>query len=170
MTLEEFLALPEEKPYLELIHGEVEQKPVGKNPHAYAQITLAGIFIRYADQYGGMPFVEGGVRFAGDQRNLRVPDVTYFGPGQRLDMSADYPLEAPVFAAEIRSRGQTLHRLRDRLAFLREKGTRGTLLVDPDTQTVEVTDEGMTWLASPDDVVTLKALPGFSFRAGDLFV
>jgi hypothetical protein len=70
----------------------------------------------------------------------------------------------------VRSERQSLRALRERLAFLRDRGSQATLLVDPDAKTVEVNDGGRVWVASGDDIVTLEALPGFSFRAGDLFV
>jgi Uma2 family endonuclease len=42
MTLAEFLALPEEKPYLEFINGEVVQKPLPTEPHGTLTSELIG--------------------------------------------------------------------------------------------------------------------------------
>jgi Uma2 family endonuclease len=170
MTLEEFLTLPEEKPYLELIDGEVEQKPVGKNKHANAQTELVFLLRLHSRTHGGRALVEDGVTFAGDIKNFRVPDVSYFGPAQNFSLETSYAAEAPLVAVEVRSERQSLRALRERLAFLRDRGSQATLLVDPDAKTVEVNDGGRVWVASGDDIVTLEALPGFSFRAGDLFV
>jgi Uma2 family endonuclease len=170
LTLEEFLALPEEKPYLELIDGEVVQKPVGKNDHAIAQTNLVIFLGLYARERGGTAAVESGVKFPLASRpNFRVPDVSYYLPGKELDPTVPYPDYPPDLAAEVRSDTQSLRELRARLEFLREQGTRWTLLVDPKAKTVEVNDGLRTWTASGDDIITLDGLEGFSFRAGDLF-
>jgi Uma2 family endonuclease len=170
MTLEEFLALPEEKPYLELIDGEVQRKPVGKNKHANAQGELIYLLRAYSRTHGGKALVEGGVTIVGDNRNFRVPDVSYFGPDQALDLDHAYASEAPRLAVEVRSEGQSLRALRERLAFFREHGSQATLLVDPDARTVEVHDGDRTWTATAEDVVTLESVPDFSFRVADLFI
>ena len=169
MTLDEFLALPEEKPYLELINGKVEQKPFPTNAHAWAQTQLLFSLVQYSKDRDGQALVEAGITFRPDVLNFRVPDVTYFVPAQMLDLSADYANEAPFLAAEVRSKEQSQRSVRDRLAFLRERGGRATLLVDPAARTVEVQDGDRKWTATADDVITLETLPGFSLRAVKLF-
>ena len=170
LTLDEFLALPEEKPYLELIDGEVVQKPVGKNDHTIAQTNLTILLGLFARQHGGRAAVESGVKFPWAHKpNFRVPDVSYYLPENDLNPDEAYPDYPPDLGAEVRSDSQTLADLRRRLDFLREQGTRWTLLVDPQAKTVEVNDGSHTWTARGDDTVTLDGLAGLSFRAGDLF-
>src|SRR5215211_2386476 len=48
MTLEEFLALPEEKPALEYIDGVVRQKVAPKPVHASIQFFLMDVINRFA--------------------------------------------------------------------------------------------------------------------------
>jgi len=42
LTAQEFLELPEEKPYLELIDGEVVQKPLPQEQHGFLALELGG--------------------------------------------------------------------------------------------------------------------------------
>ncbi len=170
MTLGEFLALPETKPYTELIEGEPCQKPVGKNRHSTAQTNLLLLLARNPATAQGKPRTELGFRFPGTPRgNLRVPDVSYYLPGYAPDASEDYPERAPDLAAEVRSRGQPVTSQRERLAFLRTQGTRCTLLIDPEAKTVEVHDAERTSVVAGTDEVRPGALAGFSFAVSELW-
>lgn len=170
MTLDEFLRLPETKPYTELINGVPEQKPVGKQPHSIAQVNLAVLLRLHRATSDGRTLTEQGFRFPRTTLgNLRVPDVCFYLEVHRPDPGEDYPDLPPDLAAEVRSKGQSLLRLRDRLAFLRERGTRCTLLIDPETRTVEVHDGERIWTAGAEDDVTLGYLDGFAFKVRELF-
>lgn len=170
ITLAEFLELPETEPYTELINGELCQKPVGKIRHSKPQGKLYLLLARHPATALGTPWPELGFRFPLTSRgNLRVPDVSYYLPGYVPDPDDDYPDRAPDLAAEVRSKGQSLVSLRERLTFLRSQGTRCTLLIDPDAQTVEVHDGDRTALASGDDEVRLDTLAGFSFGVAELW-
>jgi Uma2 family endonuclease len=170
VSLEEFLRLPETEPYTELVDGVMEQKPVGKNRHSVAQTELVMLLRLHPATREGRAVTELGVRFPATRLgNLRVPDVAFYTDRSAVRLEEDYPGSAPDLAAEIRSPGQSLRTLRERLAFLREQGTRCTLLIDPEAQTVEVHDGARTVTASAAEEVTLDALGGFSFRVGQLF-
>ncbi len=170
MTLDEFLALPETKPYTELIDGELCQKPVGKNRHSTAQTNLVLMLARHPSTASGKPRTELGFRFPRTSRgNLRVPDVSYYLREHVPNLDEDYPERAPDLAAEIRSKGQSMAAQRDRLAFLREQGTLCTLLIDAEAQTVEVHDGERASLVSGEDEVRLGSLAGFSFTVSELW-
>lgn len=168
LTLEEFLALPEEKPALELIEGEVCQKPVAKEAHSYAQLGIIRALLLDEQTARGHIRPELGISFpAGLRDNHRVPDVVYYRPERRPPHP--YPTEAPDLAVEVRSEGQGMERVRARLAFLRERGTGSTLLVDPQRRLVEVHDGDRSWTAHNGETVTLEQLDAFTFAVGDLF-
>lgn len=171
MTLDEFLALPETKPYTELIDGVPCQKPLGKRRHSRAQWLLQKLLDRHPATSAGTPWPELGFKFRRTTAgNLRVPDVSYYLPGNiDLDSDEPYPEVAPDLAAEVRSEGQGLPGLRARLAFLREQGTRCTLLIDPEAHTVEVHDGERSWTASAGETVVLEQLNGFGFQVDELF-
>ena len=170
MTLEEFLALPETEPATELIDGYPCQKPVGKLRHARAILRLQVLLLQHPATASGLPLVELGSRYpATSAGNLRVPDLSFFLPGNDPGAEASYPARAPDLAVEVRSEGQALHPLEGRLSFLREQGTSSTLLIDPEAKTVFVHDGQRSWTASGNDVVTLEQHGGFSFPVGDLW-
>ena len=168
MTLEEFLALPEEKPALELIDGEVCQKPVAKLKHSIGQHRMSQALDRDPATAGGLALSDLGLNTpAAPRPNHRVPDLVYFRPGRTL--TDPYPVEPPDLAVEVRSEGQSVAQQLGRLAFFREQGTECTILIDPITRTVHVHDHGREWTAKPGETVTLAGLDGFSFAVATLF-
>ena len=76
LTLEEFLALPEEEPALEFIEGAVEQKVSPQARHGSLQWWLAA---RLADAAtgpnSGRVFTETRVTFGGQSR---IPDLVFY--------------------------------------------------------------------------------------------
>lgn len=170
MSLDEFLALPEEKPYLELIDGDVCQKPMGKKRHSRAQSRLLYVLERHDATNSGDAFVELTLPIGGSGRaNARIPDVSYYRSGRSGDPNEDYPKELPDLVAEVRSEGQTVAAIESRLAFLREHGEPVTLLIDPETKTVTVHDGDRSWVAIPGERVTIETLDGFDFEVDALF-
>lgn len=168
MSLEEFLALPDEKPNLELIDGEVCQKPMSKERHSRAQWNLLRLLLLHSKTREGQPRPELTIPFSGTGRaNARVPDVVFYRPG-RAPIHDPYPTEMPDLVAEVRSDGQTVNALETRLAFLREHGVPCTLLIDPELETVTVHDGLRTWTAHRGEQVMLESLNGFDFDVDDL--
>lgn len=168
MGLDEFLALPDEKPNLELIDGEVCQKPMGKERHSRAQLNLLRLLLLHTTTREGQPRPELTIPFSGTGRaNARVPDVVFYMPG-RAPINDPYPTEMPDLVAEVRSEGQTVAALEQRLAFLREHGTPCTLLIDPEQETVTVHDGARSWTAHRGEHITLDSLGGFDFEVGEL--
>lgn len=168
MGLKEFLALAEEKPHLELIDGEVCQKPIGKERHSRAQMNLLRLLLLHRSTQGGQPRPELTFPLQGSGRaNARVPDLVFYMPG-RDPINDPYPDEMPDLVAEIRSEGQTIDSLERRLQFFREHDVRCTLLVDPEEGSVSVHDAGHTSTAGRGAHVTLDSLGGFDFDVASL--
>jgi Uma2 family endonuclease len=170
LTLDAFLAMPETEPYTELIDGVPCQKPMGSEEHSQAQGNLHFLLKSHRHTRQGRARVELGIRFVRTPRgNLRVPDVSYSLPGHEDLSNARHPDRAPDLAAEVLSAGQSRSRLRERLSFLRDWGTRCTLLIDPIGQTVEAVDVERSGTFGIDDKVVLEGLPGFEFNVRALF-
>jgi Uma2 family endonuclease len=107
MTLEECLALPEEKPALELVDGNVYQKPMAKYDHSVAQVAMVIALHEHPATAGGRTMTELGLNAPeAALPNHRVPDLAYFRAGRAP--SKPHPSEPPDLAVEIRSEGQTL--------------------------------------------------------------
>lgn len=165
---EEYLALPEEKPYLEYINGEVVPKVAPDIRHMRLARELIVFFDGVCRRYGGDTGPEGRVEFypPGDTRFL-LPDVGYW--------AADRPIEGsramlpPTIAAEIRSPGQSLPQMRERAAFFLANGVEECWIAVPESRTVEVfTRDGRRTLTESDTLET-TLLPGFSLSMAVFF-
>lgn len=164
MSEAEYLALPEEKPYLEYVDGLVLQKPMPTAAHRrlvnYIDIEL-GLYARRSHGDAGP---EGRIRL-GDGPNYRLPDAAYWAPGQT---SGDDSI--PTLAVEVRSPGQTMDELRAKCRFYRRNGVGACWLIDPESRTVELFEGDAG--AQPrgiEEELSCALLPGFSLVLKDLF-
>ena len=161
MTPEEYLALPEEKPYLEYIDGMVLQKPMPNEEHVELVAELIHQMKLWMKVHRGRIGPEGRARL-GDLPNYRLPDLSYWKPEIRRGDEAP-----PTLAVEVRSKGQTLAELRRKCEFLRSTGVEACWLIDPSSRVVELyegRDRGKRI-----DVLAADCLPGFELPVGDLF-
>ncbi len=164
MTEEEYLALPEEKPYLEYVDGVVLQKAMPNDQHGDLVVELVLALGPYAKSRDARLRVEARSRL-GDAPSYRLPDASYWSPGK--DRSDD---SVPSLAIEVRSPGQSLSELRAKCRFFRSSGVEVCWLFDPATRIVEVF-EGHVDGARLGAEATLESplLPGFSLPLSDLF-
>lgn len=168
MSVEEYLSLPEEKPYLEYVNGEVHRKPMPDWMHVALVERIADALREYRRAHGGFSGPEGRVGFenTGDVR-FYLPDFLYFAKGRHYRQT---PMPPPTLAVEVRSEGQPLGWLRDKCRHFRRNGTDVCWLVDPRTRTVEVFDEARDGeVIREDATLTAAALPGFELPLRDLF-
>lgn len=95
MSVEEYLALPEEKPYLEYVNGEALAKPVPDSDHSDI-VALA----EHRTYHGGHPATEARTRFEGPEgMSILLPDVAYYAAGRRRRGAT---LPQPTLAVEAR--------------------------------------------------------------------
>lgn len=161
MTEAEFLALPEEKPYLEYVDGVVIQKPMPDDEHGFLVAALIVRLWHYTETHGGRVGPEIRAAFPA---NFRLPDASYFGPGRASANGAP-----PTLAVEVRSPGQTRAELRAKCRFFRNHGVDACLLVDRLTREVEVFEAGDEKTLGMDGLITAGALPGFELPVAELF-
>jgi Uma2 family endonuclease len=172
-TLEDFLALPEEKPALEFEEGVVTQKVSPKGPHGWLQWTLCA----FVNEITGPPrlamaFPETRVTFAGASR---VPDVVVYRrehvPTTPSGEIADDFLIPPDIAIEIASPGQSLSSLVRRCSWYVANGVPLALLVLPRDRSVRVFRPNQQPLVLEGDAqIDLDdVLPGFQLAVSKLF-
>jgi Uma2 family endonuclease len=162
MTPEQYLALPEEKPYLEYIDGMAVQKPMVNTEHAILAVEIALRLRLWADPIrAGRVGVEARMK-AGELANYRLPDVSFWASG--TPVGDDVP---PTLAVEIRSPGQTLAELRAKCRFMRANGVVACWLIDPGARSAEIFDAGRDGKSAT--TLESQALPGFSFTLDELF-
>ena len=173
LTLEEFLALPEEKPALEYFDGVVTQKVSPERDHSSLQYEicewinlvarprkLAYAFPEFRTTYGGAS---------------PVPDVSVYTwariPRTRTARGTIDANSPPDVAMEIASLGQGRQKLLDRCRWYVEQGARQALLVDPRRQTITVLRaDAAPRVLRGDDVLDLgDVIPGLTLVVGELF-
>ena len=173
LTLEEFLRLPEEKPALEYLDGEVTRKMSPLGPHGtlqgrlYLRFELFGQERRLARAFPETRVTFGEASFVPDlivYRWERVPS------DERGEVPA-YFYEPPDIAVEIASPGQTLRDLTERCRWYVEHGVQVTLLVLPRTRSIRVFRLGAELgpFSGSDRIDLGDVLPGFELAVDDLF-
>ena len=174
LTLEEFLALPEEKPALELEpDGTVTQKASPQGQHSTLQVAAVEVFNRFArPRKLAMAFTELRVTFGGASY---VPDVSVFR-WDRIPVMPDGKVandffDPPDIAVEIASPGQRMAALIQRCTWYVENGVRVALLVQPADSSVRLVRPGaeVRTLRGTDPVDESDVLPGFQLAVDELF-
>jgi Uma2 family endonuclease len=161
MTPEEYLALPEEKPYLEYVDGMVVQKPMPQEEHVEIVAELIYRMKEWMKQHRGRIGPEARAKL-GELPNYRLPDLSYWKPG--IPRGNEAP---PTLAVEVRSKDQTAAELRRKCEFLRSTGVEACWLIDPFARTAEIF-EGMR-KGDRIDVLAAECLPGFELPLAELF-
>ena len=161
MTPEQYLQLPEEKPYLEYVDGVVLQKPMPTFDHSELSLEVGSHLRDYARKYGGRAGVEARTQL-GDLPNYRLPDVSYWKPG--VPRQDDI---LPTLAVEVRSPSQLMAELRAKCEAFRKSGVEACWLIDPVSRTAELFEGRKNGAAI--DVLRAECLPGFELPLVDLF-
>ena len=174
MTLEEFLALPEEKPSLEFApDGTVTQKMSPKGKHSITQNTMLNLIDSFAvARRLGRAFPELRDLFGGA---AYVPDVSFYRweriPRDASGRVADDFTEPPDIAIEIVSPGQRVNALIRRSIWYVDNGVQICLVVDPEDESVLIFRKGQqVQVAHGGDAIDLTdVLPGFELIAEQVF-
>ncbi len=164
MREDEYLALPEEKPYLEYIDGMVLQKPMPNEHHGLLAEELIIEIGLYRRRHGGSSGPERRVRLP-DGSGYRLPDAAYWAPNRATGDDS-----VPSLAVEVRSPGQTPAELRRKCRSFRANGVDVCWLVDPASLTVEVFEGELDGAPlSADATLQTPVMPGFSLSLTELF-
>ncbi|MGH2611012.1 MAG: Uma2 family endonuclease [Tepidiformaceae bacterium] len=168
LSVAEYLALPEEKPYLEYICGEAVPKPMPDRYHLAVVFELMGLLYAYVKQRGGFAGPEGRSEFEDrDDPRFLLPDVSYWAPGRE---TGETLLTPPTLAIEVRSKDQSMRGLRDKCRYYRGHGVDVAWLIDPYARTVEVFEGEVDGARAPDDgALGSPALPGLRIPVAALW-
>ena len=162
MTPEEYLALPEEKPYLEYVDGGVLQKAMPDNDHAELATRLAHLLMLWIEAGGGGRAGVEARTTLGELPNFRLPDLSYWKAGIPRDYDGPSTL-----AVEIRSPDQTLAELRRKCEFFRTSGVEACWLIDPGSRSAWLFEGSKTGEAV--ESLIAGCLPGFHLPLEKLF-
>jgi Uma2 family endonuclease len=172
MTLDEFLALPEEKPYLEYDDGVVTQKVAPQFDHTSLQLDIA----RRLDRLGhelqhGVARPETRIVTPGWSP---VPDVSYYRKERIRPVSRRRfgKIEIPPdIAVEIVSPDQSVGELLKKCLRYAEIGVAVSLVADADDETIYAIRPGqpLRVLRGDDRIDLDDVLPGFDLTVNALF-
>jgi Uma2 family endonuclease len=174
LTLDEFLALPEEKPALELEpDGTVTQKMSPQGQHSLLQFALCERINRFArPRRLAVAFPELRTIFGGA---AYVPDVSVFRweriPRTPAGELANVFEAAPDLAIEIVSPGQSPNAPVRRCVWYADSGVERALLVDPADRSLLQFEAGLAprTLRTDEPLDFGAVLPGFRLTVGELF-
>jgi Uma2 family endonuclease len=168
MSLGEFLARVDERPYLEYLNGEVVEKPVPGKKQYRIVLYIAELLGPYRRAHGGDAGAEPHARFdTPGGLFYRLPDVAYWAPDKPLGDDNIPP--PPTLAIEIRSPGQSLTALRDKCRFMLANGVDVCWLIDPERRLAEVREGGEERTVPADGALESPAVPGFRLELAELF-
>jgi Uma2 family endonuclease len=167
LTLDEYLKLPETKPYREFVDGEVVVKTMGTLGHSLAQNLLAFVLMAYLRVNPiGIAATELRCIFRPvDGEVARLPDIVFIAADRVQGAVWNGPFYgAPDLAVEILSPDDRWVDVMAKLRFYLENGVRMVWLVDPIGRTVMVlSSPSESHILTESEVLTGgDVLPGFS--------
>ena len=176
LTLDEFLALPETKPYSEYACGEVYQKPMPDKSHGDLEFILTLLIREFLKRSPlGVVVLEWRCIFGpvGRERAF-VPDIAFATHERRAVPGRNerqFLWTAPDLAIEVLSPDQPAAPFADKLLFYLRHGVRLVWVVDPETRTIYVyrPDEEAQILRPGDTLDGGDVLLGFSVPVDDIF-
>ncbi len=138
ITMDEFLALPEEKPYREYFRGEVWEKPMPNELHGECvfQLSLAiGNYLAESGEGRGASEVRHADR---SQDWVYLPDLQVTLSANRTSASRGAVDRAPDFAIEVLSPDDRTSRVLAKVGLYLASGTQLLWVIDPELETVTV--------------------------------
>jgi Uma2 family endonuclease len=176
LTLDEFLAQPETKPYREYACGEVYQKPMPDLDHSRLQLFLAVLIRQFlAGSPMGVVAIEWRCVFGPPgMKRAFVPDVVFATHERRAvpgENARVFLWTAPDLAIEVLSPDQPAGEFADKVLFYLLHGVRLLWVVDPAIRTIRVyrPSEDVVLLQEGDTLDGGDVLPGLRLPVDRIF-
>jgi Uma2 family endonuclease len=173
LTLEEFLALPEEEPALEFEEGVVTQKVSPQGQHSALQFEIADLVNRRVrHRKVARAFPELRVTFG---RRSYVPDVAVYRweriPVDERGRIRNAFTEPPDVAVEIVSPDQSTNALVRRCLWYVAHGVKAALLLDSSDESILLfrPDQMPRAMGEADQIDLSDVIPGLTLTVRDVF-
>ena len=102
--------------------------------------------------------------------DLRAPDVSFVRASRLKRSTEDYAQLVPDLVVEVKSKTDSLDKLRQKIQEFISLGTQIGILIDPKTRTMEVSCVGSQEVLKDGDVLTLPdLLPGWEVAIADIW-
>lgn len=168
---EDYADSPENfKRLLELVDGEIVEK-VPNEEHGLITGNIYGPLWIYVKQHkNGRVVVEVRYRSPHDDRNARIPDISFRSGNKPLVKKGSVP-EMPDLAVEIKSPDESLREAREKVRFYLANGVKLVWLVLAIQRVVEVYSAADEQILTENDVLTGgDVLPGFTLPVREIFI
>jgi Uma2 family endonuclease len=168
-----FLERPENRDRrLELIEGEIVEKPMPNQIHGRLAMNIGAYFVFYLKQ-NRIGYAETEVRYAveGDDQNVRMPDVSVFLDVNSPAVASGAVPRMPDIAVEVKSPSDSLLKMREKILYYLANGTRLGILFYPEKRLIEMYPAGAdSYTLREGDVLECQdILPGFTVPVSELF-
>lgn len=172
LTLEEFLALPDEDVYYELVDGQAIAKVSPKFFHSTLQLAL-GLLIRAWCKGKGRVLPEWAILLKRQGKDwVPLPDLTYISY-ERLPASWKRNEACPAIpelAIEIISPDQTIKQLENKAKDYLAAGVSRVWVVDPEVINIKVfLPDGSSQVYTDDTFIVDTLLPGLQITTKQVF-
>lgn len=172
-TLEEFLKLPETKPYSEYFNGKIEQKPMPQGVHSIIQTSLSTKINEVAKPKKiALALTE--LRCNFDGRSI-VPDISIFMwdriPKNEQGRIANRFNIPPDWLVEILSPEQSTNKVIRKIMFCLSQGTQLAWLIDPKDESVMILKpEQVPEIKSDEEILpVLDTFPDLQLSVKEIF-
>ena len=173
LSLEEFMALPDDGNRYELSDGELIVMPPPKSEHALIIECIHHILAAYVyEKRLGRVFSEAGYLLTREPENTaRQPDVSFLSIARvKATPRAEYFAGAPELAVEVVSPGNDAAELDLKVNQYLTYGSKEVWVFYPKTRSVLIHQpNGRVRKLSDQDVFTSDLFPGWSAHAADFF-
>jgi Uma2 family endonuclease len=172
LSLEEFMALPEDGNRHELSEGELIVMPLPSREHVQTVRRIDLILSRYVnDRRLGHVYCEPGCELSRDpRRTLRQPDVAFYSRSRLDAMPGTFLEGAPELAVEVVSPSNTAQYLARKVDQFLASGGIEVWAVYPELRSVWIyRPGGLAHKLSDRDTITFELFPGWSARVADFF-
>lgn len=170
-AFEAFLKRPENRDRLwELIHGKVVEKVPTEEHGLIAGNILFALKLYIRQTKKGRAGMEIRHQRSTDDRNSRLPAVSYSADNTRPVVTEGAVSIYPDVAVEVKSPDDSYVEMRDTAHFYLAQGTRMVWLIYPAKRAMEIiTADDIQWLTIHDTLTAEDVLPGFSVPVAEIF-
>lgn len=172
-TVDEFEQIADSPAYaerlLELIDGEMVEK-VPTQEHGMITGNIYGPLWNFVQQRrNGRVVMEVRHRMPHDQRNARIPDISFTGGNKPIVKKGTVP-HMPDLAVEVESPDDSLKEMREKARYYLANGTWLVWLVIPEKRFVEVYTPDVEEVLTENDTLSGRdVLPEFVLAVRDIF-
>ncbi|MGE0601472.1 MAG: Uma2 family endonuclease [Dehalococcoidia bacterium] len=169
LTVEEFLAMEETKPYLELINGEVVQKSMPTAKHSAAVRELLYWLTAFLKS-NRIARVDTELRHRDRLRNwVFLPDICVTLLDRWPEDDSGAIVVMPDFAIEVLSPDDRPGRINERVDYYLSAGTKLVWIVDPELESITVYRPGAApeFVRATGTITVEPVLPGFTLDLDD---